>query len=52
MNNIIINYSGYESINIIKLENVKFEGKKLVGSKHVFNIIEIITENIYFTSKL
>lgn len=47
MNSNIIIYSGFKSINIGEfLENVKFNGKKLVESNHVFNVKEITTENI------
>jgi len=51
MNSHIIIYSGFKNINIGEfLENVKFKGKKLVESHHVFNVKEIASENICLIS--
>jgi len=51
MNGDIIIYSGFKNINIGEFsENVKFKGKKLVESNHVFNVKEITSENICLIS--
>jgi len=51
MNNHIIIYSGFKNIKVGEFsENVKFKGKKLVESNHVFNVKEIASEHIFLIS--
>lgn len=51
MNSDIIIYSGFKNINVSEFsESVMFKGKKLVESNDVFNVKEIITENICLIS--